>query len=61
MAIYTFECDNCGIYEHIMSPDNLPLKECPICGEPNPERIFQPINSKVLGGFGKSWMPSSDK
>jgi hypothetical protein len=44
-----------------MSHKDLPLKNCPLCGHPEPERVWQPINSKVPGGFGKSWMQGNKK
>jgi putative FmdB family regulatory protein len=62
MATYSFYCKgHQETFEHTMSPDDLPLKQCPICGQPEPERIFQPINSKVPGGFGKSWEHTGKK
>jgi putative FmdB family regulatory protein len=58
MAVYTFNCKSCKItFDYKMSPNDLPLTKCPKCGaEDPPERVWQPINSKVPGGFGKSWI-----
>lgn len=62
MATYSFYCKECEQYfDHIMHISDLPLEHCPSCGERNPERVFQPINSKVPGGFGKSWEHTEKK
>jgi putative FmdB family regulatory protein len=60
MSTYTFECENCNTFNYNMSYKDLPLKQCPHCGSVTIRRVFQPTNSKVPGGFGKSW-EHSDK
>lgn len=53
--IYKFNCAKCGEIEVSMSHKDLPLKECPTCQTPNPERIWQATNNvwRCDGAYSK--------
>lgn len=59
---YPFNCKICGEIELELKPSQIPLKECPICGCKEIERIFQPIQSlwKCSGAYSKSNHGASD-
>jgi len=60
---YLFNCEKCGEFEVSMSYKDLPLKNCPNCNKPDPERVYTSFRTGQIDGFcGKSYMwNSSDK
>jgi len=53
MPTYTYQCENCGIrFDQFQKFSEVPLTDCPECGETALRKVFQPVGIVFKGkGF----------
>jgi len=56
MATYEFKCETCGEIELELKMSQIPLKQCPKCGNEKIERVFGSVGVvwNCSGNFGKN-------
>lgn len=56
MPVYEYRCKNCGHdFEVTQSMSDDSLTDCPVCGEPQLRKVFQPVGIAFKGsGFYKT-------